>query len=234
VTGDGECEFGDGQPVKVEYVNARANSEKAVVAFASRTEARTLPTPPEAASAAQAEVDKEKEGNMPTLKDGLAQKLGIAADADDEATLQAVDDLLARADSGDSAVTPPAAPTMEQVAARAKEAGFVLVEAAQYETTVAQASQGAQAREQQLRESDERAVDFAISKGRIAPARRDHHLQALASDREGHTAVLNQIPDGVVPLASRGHSIEPSDDSVPDDLSWFDTAPTEPAKREDA
>ncbi|WP_235631162.1 phage protease [Mycobacteroides abscessus] len=228
VSTDGSVEFGDGQTVKVEYVNARAATDKPAVAFASRAEARTAHTDP---SAAQAEVNQGKEHIVPTLKEGLAQKLGIAADADDETTLQALDEALAeRADVTNISVTnTPEAPTVEQIAARAKELGLVMVESDQYEATVAQARQGAEARAQQLRESDERIVDAAIGAGKVAPARREHHLAAMAADREGHQAVLDSLAPGLIPLAEAGHSKQPADGPVPNDLGWFDSAPTAPS-----
>lgn len=207
VSGDGMVEFGDPQPVKVQYVDARAAIEKPAMACASHAEARrgTPPTP----SAAEAEVNKEKEGAMPTLKEGLVQKLGIAADADDETVLSALDEALAEraTDDGGDAVTQPVEPTTEQVAAKAKELGLTLVDSDQYAATVAAAQQGADARAQQVRESDERMVDDAIKTGKIAPARRDHHLTALAADRDGHKAVLDTLPPGLVPLAEQGHGV---------------------------
>ncbi|CQA10585.1 Uncharacterised protein [Mycobacteroides abscessus] len=106
---------------------------------------------------------------------------------------------------------------------------MTVVERAQYEATVAAARAGAEARAQQLREGDERVVDQAIAEGKVAPARREHHLQALAADREGHTAVLAALAPGVVPLAETGHSTQPADGPVPNDLSWFDSAPTAPS-----
>nr|WP_235886918.1 phage protease [Mycobacteroides chelonae] len=223
VSTDGSVEFGDGQTVKVEYVNARAATDKPAVAFASRAEARTAHPDP---SAAQAEVNQGKEHIVPTLKEGLAQKLGIPADADDETTLQALDEALAERAEVTNVTE---APSAEQIAARAKELGCVMVEADQYAATVAQARQGAEAREQQLRESDERIVDAAIGAGKVAPARREHHLAAMAADREGHQAVLDSLAPGLIPLAEAGHSKQPADGPVPDDLGWFDSAPTAPS-----
>lgn len=223
VSTDGSVEFGDGQTVKVEYVNARAATDKPAVAFASRAEARTAHPDP---SAAQAEVNQGKEHIVPTLKEGLAQKLGIPADADDETTLQALDEALAERAEVTNVTE---APSAEQIAARAKELGCVMVEADQYAATVAQARAGADARQQQLRESDERIVDAAIGAGKVAPARREHHLAAMEADREGHQAVLDSLAPGLIPLAEAGHSKQPADGPVPDALGWFDSAPTAPS-----
>lgn len=177
------------------------------------------------------EVNRGKEPIVATLNEGLAKLLGIDADADDETILSAAAEALEeRADDGqESDETPPAAPSLEQATAALAKAGMTVVERAQYEATVAAAQAGAEARAQQLREGDERVVDQAIADGKVAPARREHHLQALAADREGHTAVLAALAPGVVPLAETGHSTQPADGPAPNDLSWFDSAPTAPS-----
>ncbi len=201
VSGEGDVEFGDPQPVKVQYVNARAGVEKPAMAFASHAEARPGATP--TSSAAEAEVNKGKEGSMPTLKEGLAQKLGIAADADDETALQALDEALAERATD----TPAVEPTAEQVAAAAQRNGLVLVDQAQHQQLIAAAQQGAEARAQQLREGDERTVDAAIQDGRIPPARRDHWLTAMSKDRDGSAAALASLAPGLIPVTEIGHGV---------------------------
>lgn len=177
------------------------------------------------------EVHRGKEPLVATLNEGLAKLLGIDADASDETILSAAAEALdERADDGqENQETPPAAPTLEQATALVTKAGLTVVEKAQYEATVAAAQAGAEARAQQLREGDERVVDAAIADGKIAPARRAHHLQALAADREGHGAVLAALAPGLIPYAEAGHSTQPVDGPVPNDLSWFDSAPVAPS-----
>lgn len=234
ITGDGQVEFGDGQAVKVEYVNARAASEKPALVFASRAEARTTPQSP---SAAQAEVNKGKEGPVPTtLKEGLAQKLGIAADADDETALRALDEALAeRAEPSTDAAPTAAEPSAEQLVAAAAKAGMVLVDGKQWETTVAAAKQGAEAYAKQVSDGDQALVEAAIRDGKFPPAQRDHYLGLLGVDRARTTTLIDQMAKGFIPVAEAGHAISPGESVVPDDLSWFDTAPTEPTTdREDS
>lgn len=174
------------------------------------------------------EVHRGKEPLVATLNEGLAKLLGIDADASDETILSAAAEALdERADDTDE--TPPATPTLEQATALVAKAGLTVVEKAQYEATVAAAQAGAEARAQQLREGDERVVDAAIADGKVTPARREHHLQALAADREGHTAVLAALAPGLIPYAETGHSTQPADGPVPNDLSWFDSAPVAPS-----
>lgn len=225
ITGEGQVEFGDGQAVKVEYVNARAAGEKPALVFASRAEARTTQTP----SAAQAEVEKGKEGSMPTLKEGLAQKLGISADADDETTLKALDEALAERAEPSTESAPDAEPSAEQLVAAAAKAGMVLVDGKQWETTVTAAQQGAEAYAKQVRESDQALVEAAIRDGKFPPVQRDHYLGLLEVDRARTTTLIDQMAKGFIPTAEVGHAHQPTDPGAPDDLSWFDEAPTEPA-----
>lgn len=216
VSGD-SVEFADGQPVKVEYVNARAATEKPVAAFASRAEARGAKSP----SAAQAEDHKGKEGTtMPTLKEGLAQKLGISADADDDAMLAAIETALANdnaeddssVDSGEASESAAELDTPAQVAAAAKRLGMTVLD----EQTATQLGQDAAAGREALsriqRDTDEKVVSSAISDGKIPPSRRDHYLGLMERDREGTTEWLSSLPkEAAVPLTEIGHSAEPVD-----------------------
>ena len=147
-----------------------------------------------------AEAEKKEEPVMATLSESALQKLGLDADADEAAIDAKIDELTAEGE--------PVEPTLDEalkVAAKAGLATNITTEA--LAGLQAQAAEGAEARAQQIRESDERIVDAAITEGKIAPARRDHHLQALAADREGHTAVLAGLQPGLVPLAEKGHGV---------------------------
>ncbi len=151
-----------------------------------------------AESAAGAE--NKEEPAMATLSESALQKLGLDADADEDAINAKIDELTTEGE--------PAEPTLDEalkVAAKAGLATNITTEA--LAGLQAQAAEGAEARAQQIRESDERTVDAAITEGKIAPARRDHHLQALAADREGHTAVLAGLQSGLVPLTEKGHGV---------------------------
>lgn len=209
VTGDGEVEFGEGQKVKVEYIAARAKAEKPACTFASRTEARPQPAP-EDASAAQAEETEGKEGAMPTLKEGLAQKLGLAADADDDAVIKAFDDAVAaQADTDDTEADAPLE-TPAQVAAAAKKLGMTVLDEQIEQSLRADAAAGREALSRIDRESDEKVVDAAIGDGKIFASRRDHYLGLMAKDRNGTTEWLASVAkEAAVPLTEMGHSTEP-------------------------
>lgn len=210
---DGSVTFGDPQLVKVEYVAARTSAAPPVVAFASREESRTVATPatsttpdpspaPAAEPAAAGGTIPTEEPMTDTLSAGLRQRLGIADDTADEATLlAAVDQALAERAEPVAASTTTSTP-----------AGTVLIEAGALEELRTQASAGAEAREQQLIDQRTRAVDAAVQDGRIPPARREHWLAQLAAD-PGAETVLVSLAAGTVPLTALG-SDEGHDASV--------------------
>lgn len=140
---------------------------------------------------------------MATLSESALQKLGLDADADEAAIDAKIEELTAEGEPAEDAE-----PTLEKALAVAAKAGLATnITTEALAGLQAQAAEGAEARAQQIRESDERIVDAAITEGKIAPARRDHHLQALAADRDGHTAVLAGLQPGLVPLAEKGHGV---------------------------
>jgi hypothetical protein len=104
----------------------------------------------------------------------LREALGLAADADVDALVLAVEEL----------ATAPAedAPAAAAPAVAASAPGVVTVEAAVLEQLQIAARRGDEARARQ--ESDDRraTVDEAVRAGRIAPARRDHWEAQLAAD----------------------------------------------------
>ncbi len=76
----------------------------------------------------------------------------------------------------------------------------------------------------------EAAVDSAVRSGRIAPADRSSWLARLAANPAEASVLAALTP--VFPVgAELGHANAPADKiTAPDDLSWFDSAPTSPGK----
>lgn len=150
---------------------------------------------------------------MASLKEEIAQRLGIAADADDGVILAGLDEALAEvaddAGGGDAGggAAPPAEPTTQQIAAAAEKAGLVLVDSEQYKTTVAAVVELQKVEAARRREQDEQFIDTAIVQGKIAPASREHHLKLLEVDRDGHRQVLASLPEGLLPVKETGHSV---------------------------
>lgn len=154
---------------------------------------------------APVETPQGKDGDMPTLNEGLAELFGVATDADDETILAAARE---RLDAAADTIEPvePAEPTIEQAAAIAAKSGLTLVNS---ETLVAlqeQARAGAEARALQVRQAHELIVDNAIGEGRIAPSSREHWMTQLAADPEGIKNVIASLP-AVIPVTEVGHSI---------------------------
>lgn len=141
-----------------------------------------------------------------SLTAALRERLGIAADAnlDEGGILAALDEVLA--EQAEPAPATPAVP-----------AGTVLVDEATLADLRASAQLGAQAHARQVAEDRTRLVNAAVEDGRIAPARRDHWLNALQAD-PGAAEVLATLQTGTVPLAPAGFTggVEeaPDDDRI--------------------
>lgn len=210
IVGDGEVEFGEGQPVKVEYVNTRAAGEKPAMAFSSRAESRpAAAAAPEAPQPVEAEVTKEKENTVTTLSEAALQKLGLDADADADAINAAIAALPDDVDEG----TATGEATPDQIAAAAKKLGLTVLDSGVAQQLTADAAAGREARDRQQREDDAKIVDTAIAKGKITPARRDHFLASMAADREGTTTLLEKtLQESAIPLTEMGHATEPVTD----------------------
>lgn len=123
------------------------------------------------------------------LQAGLRERLGTT-DATDEQLLAAVDALNARAAASPSERLPE---------------GVVTIEATQLEQMRADAAAGREAREAQIAAAREATVDAAVADGRIAPARRDHWIAAIAAD-EGAAETLAGLQRGLVPVEAKGHT----------------------------
>ena len=154
---------------------------------------------------AEVSPQPEGEGHMPTLQEGLAQLLGVPADADEDTILAAAREALD--ERADDTPDTPAEPSVEQLTEVAARHNLTVIDADQHAALLAAAQAGAEARAQQVREADERLVDAAIADGKFPVARREHHLSALAADREGHAAVIAALAPGLVPLTEKGHGV---------------------------
>ncbi|MCU1569222.1 MAG: ATP-dependent Clp protease proteolytic subunit [Pseudarthrobacter sp.] len=126
------------------------------------------------------------------LTQGLRERLGIPADSilDDDGLLSAVDEALAEQATAPAAAAAP---------------GTVVLDAAQYEDLVASAAEGRAARQEQLAANRAALVNAAIEDGRIAPARREHWVNALAAD-PGMADTLAGLQKGLVPVAAAGYT----------------------------
>ena len=127
-----------------------------------------------------------------TLMAGLRERLGATdAEIGEDGILAALTEALAEQADDKSA------------AAYAAPAGTVLVDQAAYDALCADAAAGHEARDQQVAEQRQAAVDAAVASGRIAPARAEHWVKALEAD-PGAVDVLNALPEGTVPVEPKG------------------------------
>lgn len=188
---------------------AAAHFDLRVFAHAGRQQAPAPFIP-----AATAAGPSGKEAPVATLKEGLAERLGIEADADDETTLKALDEALDERANDDQAPAggEPSVDKLSEVAARH---GLRLVDSAKFDEVTAQAAAGQQARDEQIAKAHATVVDSAIGKGRITANRRDHFIALMKADSEGTSKLLSELPDETaVPLSELGHSTEPNTDDI--------------------
>lgn len=187
------------------------------------------------------------EGNGPNMADNLneavATALGVAIDADEATVLAAVEALKTTppaggedAPEGTVAGAPgvPTVPTPADIAAAAKAAGLVMVDETQFAQMKANSEAGAAAHARQIQDDNIRMVDAAIGDGRIPPSKRADYLKNLGLDRDTWSSVIeNLAPGTAVNMTESGVGAQMSGDvQVPDDLSWFDTAPSAPTQKE--
>lgn len=122
----------------------------------------------------------------------LREKLGVAADADGDSILAAIDALLEQATAPDP--NPDPAPLPE---------GVVAISEAQLAQLKADAQQGIDARAAQIKAERESLVQAAVADGRIAPAEREAWLSKLETGTGAET-VLAALKPGLIPVASLG------------------------------
>ncbi|SFK92543.1 ATP-dependent protease ClpP, protease subunit [Streptosporangium canum] len=141
----------------------------------------------------------EGEAPMPALDEGLRERLGLNADADEATILAAVDEALA--ERAEPETTP--APAAEPVAAQLPE-GTVLVDSERLAQLERQAAEGVAARAQQRIEARDRDLDDAVRAGKFPPARREHWARLYDADPDGTRQTLNSLAEGTIPLADIG------------------------------
>jgi ATP-dependent protease ClpP protease subunit len=163
------------------------------LAAAANMVAKTIPTPPAEPKDIITPLEKGPDTMSEAVIKGLRERLGIpaAANLDDAGLLAAVDEALAEQE-----VTPTA-----PVAAAP---GTVVLDEAQYTDLQAAVAEGRQARQEQLAANRLAVVNAAVQDGRIAPARRDHWVNALAAD-PGMAETLAGLEKGLVPVSAAGY-----------------------------
>ena len=179
---------------------AKNRFDLSIFNYAGRDKA---PTPTPLAATGAPEVNGGKEAiTMATLNEGLAERLGIPADADDETILSAVDEALAERATGEPE-------QQEQQPAAHLPEGVVAIDAATLEELRAAATRGDQARAEQERVGRISAVDDAVRTGRISPAQRETWLNRLEAD-PAEADVLNTLAPVYPVTGEIGHAANPT------------------------
>ncbi|MBP2208172.1 ATP-dependent protease ClpP protease subunit [Rhodococcus percolatus] len=148
---------------------------------------------PRIPSAEAVEVTNRKEGDMPTLKEVLAQRLGTAADATDEIVVAALDEVLAEQAEDRSG------PGIEA------RAGVVTVDADQFAAMQAEVAAGREFRTRQEAAESRSYIDTAIKAGKFPPAKAEHYEKLLAAAPAETRALIDAMPANVIPVAEVGH-----------------------------
>lgn len=164
----------------------------------------------------EAEEPQGKEPTVATLKESLVEKLGLDADADDEAIVKAFEAKLDEKPEpeADADPAPVVEPSTEQITAAAAKLGLALVDKAQYEQTTAAVRELQAVRDAQVKADDERLIDDAIKAGKLAPANKSNWLALMEKDRVGIRATLAQLPAGLIPVAEMGHGMGSEEDHL--------------------
>jgi ATP-dependent protease ClpP protease subunit len=167
-----------------------------------------LPAPKTPAATASGSTQEERSEPVAFTDehlDTLRTKLGLAADADEDAIVAAVTE---QADAS-------AGETDEDRDLQVPD-GAVLVAASVLDDLKAQAAQGVEARQEQQRQRREQLVAAAVQDGRIRPADRAGWLNDLEKDPERKEATLASLTPGLVPLVPIGRAAENDNDPDPE------------------
>ena len=171
------------------------------------TSRRTSAPKPPAASAPGSIPTRTKETAMaftPEQLTQMRQDLGLAETADEATIVAALSEALAEQADEPAATTP----TLPE--------GVTTISTEVLADLQAQAREGAEARAQQRTETRDRAIDAAVSEGRIAPAQREHFTTLYDADPTGTVAVLSKLAANTVPVRELGHgeAAQTSDDAL--------------------
>lgn len=201
--GDGDVEFGDPEPVVVQYVEAPASATEDTPIMLARCSS----VGPRLSARA---TRKPEGGHMNT--DHLAA-LGLPEDATDEQISEKLAELTAPATEGDGDTKP--APKVET-----KPDGTVVVDEETFAELKRNAEAGAQVAQTLAARDRDEALTAAVKCGKIEPARRDFWLAKWESDPEGTKATLDGLAPGLVPVdnAALGHS--GNVEAMSDDAIW--------------
>ncbi len=155
---------------------------------------------------------------MATLTESLVEKLGLDAEADDDAILAKVTELTEPKPEPEPIATVVVEPSTELITAAAAKMGLALVDREQYAKTIDAVARLEAKEAAEQKATDERLIDDAIKAGKLAPANRSNWLTLMDKDRVGIRATLAQLPAGLIPVAEMGHGMGSEEDHLDADL----------------
>ena len=171
------------------------------------------------APVARAAGTTRKETPMATLSEQVAERLGIATDADEATVIAALDEALneqtEETQPPGGGETPPAGDGLEAVQQVAAKHGLTLVDTQTAESMRNAATRLQQIETERANERNTQIVDSAVRDGKIAPARREHWLDALRADHDGAKAVLDGLAANLVPVAPVGYGADFNEGQAP-------------------
>lgn len=146
----------------------------------------------------------EKGAVMASLQEKMAEKLGLAPDADEDAILEAFTQATDKPVEDEQEA--PAEPVEQPQPIAASAPNIVNLQKDQYDVLMAAAAEVHKIRAEQAAENREKLVMAAVKDGRITPASRADWLKALEVDPGGHNqAALASLKPGFVPVSEMGH-----------------------------
>jgi hypothetical protein len=111
------------------------------------------------------------------------------------------------------------ASSLQGIQAQLKAAGLVVVDEGTLQTLQAGAQAGLRLDKKERERDRDETISAAISKGKFAPARREHYEKSWEADPEGTKALIEGLAEGIVPIEAQtkpdGESWDGSDEAYP-------------------
>lgn len=196
----------------------------AIFNYAGRENA---PKPPIFSKTPATTVDgqtKQEGQDMSTLMESLRQKLGIADENADEATvLAAFDEALA--ERVESAPPPQISAAqvkdLDQLKELAKASGAVILDSGVWEEAQAKMQEGVNAARKLREQERDIILDRAVEDGRIPPANRGYWASLYDKDPKGTGDVIASLKKNLIPVMAMGYSKENDSDDWGEFASLF-------------
>jgi ATP-dependent protease ClpP protease subunit len=201
----------------VDATEAKNRHNFAIFNYAGREKAPNPPISTKKDPVATADGETKQKGpNMSDLMGSLRQKLGIADESADEATvLAALDEALAEQ------VAPPAPQPqnsavelkdMDQLKELAQASGAVILDKGVWDEMQAKIQEGVAANNKLREQERDYVLDQAVNDGRIPPANRATWAAMYDKNPKGTGEVIASLKKNTIPVQAMGYAIEDDND----------------------